>query len=56
LGVGVAALGGSAADTDQEGKAGDSEVAQDRILKLRHPSTHKFPDLLLAAVSPDALV
>ena len=56
LGVGVAALGGSTAQPDQEGKTGDSEVTQDRILKQRHPSTHKFPDLLLAAVSPDALV
>ena len=35
-------------DTDQEGEPGDGEVAQNRILKLKHPTTHKFPDLLPA--------
>ena len=48
LGVGVAALGSGASGTDQERKPGDGEVAQNRILKLKHPSTHKFPDLLPA--------
>ena len=50
--MGVAALGKRAAETDQEGKPGDGEVAQDRILKLKHPSTHKFPDLLPARSQP----
>jgi hypothetical protein len=48
LGVNVAALGNSASDTDQEDEPGDGEVAHERMLKLKHPSTHKFPDLLLA--------
>ncbi len=48
LGVGIAALGEGASDTDQQCKPGDGEVAQDRTLKLKHPSTHKFPDLLPA--------
>ena len=29
-------------------------MAQNRILKLKHPSTHKFPDLFLPAASSDA--
>ena len=45
LGAKVAALGKSAADTEQEGKPGDGEVTQNRTLNLKHPSTHKFPDL-----------
>ena len=47
LGPAVAALGESASDTDQQCKPGDGEAAQNRILKLKHPSKHKFPDLLL---------
>jgi hypothetical protein len=47
-GVSVAALGNSASDTDHEGEPGDGEVAHERMLKLKHPTTHKFPDLLLA--------
>jgi hypothetical protein len=43
LGVIIAALGEGASDTDQEGKSGDREMAQNRILKLNHTSTHKFP-------------
>jgi hypothetical protein len=45
LGSGVAALGGSASDADQDGKPGNGEVAQNRGLKLKHPSTHTIPDV-----------
>ena len=48
LGAKVAALSDGASDTDQEGKPGHGEKAQNRILKLEHPSTHKFPELLPA--------
>ena len=44
LGLAVAALGGGASNTDQQYKPGDGEVAQNRILELKQPSTHKFPD------------
>ena len=44
LGLGIAALGGGGADTDQQCKPGGGEVTQNRISKLEHPSTHKFPD------------
>ena len=56
LGVDVAALGERAADTYQESDPGSGEVGQNRILKLKHPSTHRFPDLLPARSRPDALV
>lgn len=46
VGVSVAALRGRAANADQQGKSGKGEVTQNRILKLKHPSTHRFPDLL----------
>jgi hypothetical protein len=52
LGAKVAALGKRASDTDQQCKPGDGEVAQDRILKLKHTSTHKFPDLFAARSLP----
>jgi len=48
LGVRLATLGNGASDTDQEGETGDGKVTHERVLKLKHPSTHKFPDLLLA--------
>ena len=48
LGVNVTALGKGASDTDQQDEPGDGKVAHERMLKLKHPSTHKFPDLLLA--------
>jgi hypothetical protein len=48
LGPEVTALGNRASNTDQQCKPGNGEVAQDRILKLKHPSTHKFPDLFPA--------
>ena len=41
-----------ASDTDQECKPGDGEVAQNRILKLKHTSTHKFPDFVPARGQP----
>jgi hypothetical protein len=56
LGPKVAALRKRASDTDQECKTGDGEVTQDRILKLKHTSTHKVPDCFLPAARPDALV
>jgi hypothetical protein len=31
-------------------------MAQNRTLKLKHPSTHRFPDLFPSEASPDALV
>jgi len=40
-----AALGERAANTDQKCEPGDGEVAQNRKLKLKHPSTHKFPEM-----------
>jgi len=48
LGAKVAALRDRAADPDQKCKPGDGEMAQNHILKLKHPSTHKFPDLFPA--------
>lgn len=52
LGVGVAALGDDGSGADQKGKPGDGEVTQNRTLKLKHPSTHRFPDLLPACAWP----
>ncbi len=52
LRAGIAALGEGAADTDQEGKRGNGEMAQNRTLKLKHPSTHKFPDLFPSRGQP----
>jgi hypothetical protein len=43
-GARIAALGDGASDSDQQYKPGDGEVAQNRILKLKHTSTHKNPD------------
>jgi hypothetical protein len=34
-------------------KPGDGEVAQNRVLKLKHTTTHKFPDCCLPVASPD---
>jgi hypothetical protein len=48
LGAKVAALSDGASNTDQEGEPGDGEKAQNRMLELKHPSTHKFPELLPA--------
>jgi hypothetical protein len=50
---GVAALGERASDPDQQRKPGNGEVAQNRILELKHTSTHKFPDCFLPAASLD---
>jgi hypothetical protein len=52
VGVRVAALRSRASDADQQGKSGKGEVTQDHILKLKHPSTHRFPDLLPARGTP----
>jgi hypothetical protein len=51
LGAKVAALGKGASNTEQQCKPGDGEVAQNRKFKLKHPSTHKFPDCFLPAAS-----
>jgi len=52
LRVGVAALGKGVSGTDRPcksgNKSGNGEMAQNRILKLKHPSTHKIPDVLPA--------
>jgi hypothetical protein len=52
-------LGQGASGTDRPcksgNKSGNGEVAQNRILKLKHPSTHKIPDVLPAR-SPRWLV
>jgi len=42
-----AALGESAAGPQQKGKACYGEVAQTRVLQLKQPSTHAFPDMFL---------
>jgi hypothetical protein len=53
--VGVAALGESAASAGGKGNGGDEpgncEVTQDCILKLKHSTTHKFPDDCLPAAA-----
>jgi hypothetical protein len=45
-------LAKSAANAGRQGdpgnETGKSEVAQNRVLKLKHSTTHKFPDLLPA--------
>jgi hypothetical protein len=45
-------LGKSASGADQECKPGYGEVAQNPVLKLKHPSTHKFPELLPGCGQP----
>jgi hypothetical protein len=40
----TAALSHSAAQSDDEADAGKGEVAQNRSLKLKHTSTHRFPE------------
>ena len=56
LGAKVAALGKGASNAEQQCKPGDGEVAQNRMFKLKHPSTHKFPDCFLPAANKHALV
>ena len=46
----------ASADAEQESEPGGGEMGQNRILKLKHPSTHGFPDLLPARSRPDARV
>jgi hypothetical protein len=50
LGVSVAALGKGTSGADRpyksDNKSGNGKMAQNRILKLKHPSTHKIPDVL----------
>ena len=52
LRMSVTALGKSASASERQrksgNKTGNGEMAQNRISKLKHPSTHKFPDLLPA--------
>ena len=40
----IAALGERAAEPEQQEQAGNCELAHNRHLWLKHPSTHKFPD------------
>jgi hypothetical protein len=48
-------LGNRASDPDQEYEPGDGEVAQSRVFKLKHPTTHKFPDWFrVRSEPPDA--
>jgi hypothetical protein len=57
LGAVIAALGEGASAPDQEGEPGNGEMAQNRMMKLKHTSTHKFPDYVARPrASPDALV
>jgi hypothetical protein len=56
LGAKVATLGNRASNPDQKCKPGDGEVAQNRTFKLRHPTTHKFPDLFLVLGNPGRVV
>jgi hypothetical protein len=56
LGAKVAALGNRASDPDQKCKPGDGEVAQNRVFKLKHPTTHEFPDLFLVRSKPGRVV
>jgi len=42
----VAALGESSGGAKQQGKRGNGEVTQDRMLNPKHASTHTFPDKL----------
>ena len=59
LRVSVTALGESASASDRQRKShnktcdkcGNGEMAQNRILKLKHPSTHKFPDFVACRAS-----
>jgi hypothetical protein len=45
LGMGVAALGEGASETEQNNKRGNREMAQDCVFGLEHASTHGFPEL-----------
>ena len=54
LGARIPALGDRASDADQQGKAGDGEVAQNRTLKLKHTSAHKIPDYSCLRPQTDA--
>jgi len=47
---GRTALGKGRSETDGEGQAGNGEVTQKRNPKLKHPLTHKFPELVPAHV------
>lgn len=44
--LGNGALDADGTETNQEGEAGNGEVAQNRTFQPKHTSTHKFPDLL----------
>jgi hypothetical protein len=54
--MGVAALGQCVTHAGRQGhcgsKPGNGEAAQKRVLKLKHPTTHKFPDSCLPVASP----
>jgi hypothetical protein len=46
------ALGQRAAQAEHQGQSGSNEIAQNRKPTLKHPLTHKFPDLVPAQAVP----
>jgi hypothetical protein len=50
--VGWPALGQRAAQAEHQGQSGSNEIAQNRKPTLKHPLTHKFPDLVPAQAVP----
>jgi hypothetical protein len=48
---GRSALGQGTPNTDHECQPGDSEVPKNCNLKLKHPLTHEFPDLVAAGLA-----
>jgi hypothetical protein len=49
------ALGQRCANADHQGQPGKNEVAQHRKPTLKHPLTHKIPELVLAQVLSDTV-
>jgi hypothetical protein len=50
--VGRPALGQRAAQAEHQGQSGSNEIARNRKPTLKHPLTHKFPDLVPAQAVP----
>jgi hypothetical protein len=48
-------LSDGGANADHKCQPGDGEETQDRNLKLKHPLTHKFPELVPAHVFPQPM-
>jgi hypothetical protein len=49
------ALGQRRANADHQGQSGKNEIAQHRKPTLKHPLTHKIPELVLAQVLSDTV-